>query len=116
MALLDYPAHGRTTKGGEMGVTIKEAIERIERHNIIHDGSERHAVYITEALNMAIEALKKKEPQKAENIVGTAVSAMGKCPSCGAQLNTSFLSWQTETKFCYNCGQAVKWNDTETSC
>ena len=54
--------------------------------------------------------LKKQEPQKMKNIVGTAVSAMGECPSCGRRLNTSFLPGQIKTKFCYNCGQAVKWN------
>ena len=53
--------------------------------------------------------LKAQEPQKVQDIIGTAVSAMGKCPACGVELNTSFLAQQRRTRFCYNCGQAVKW-------
>ncbi len=59
----------------------------------------------------ALELLKAQEPKKAKNVVSTAVSAMGECPSCGVGLNTSFLECQRKTKFCYNCGQAVKWYD-----
>ena len=43
-------------------MTNREAIERIERHMIIHHAEEERAVYITEALKMAIEALKEQEP------------------------------------------------------
>ena len=42
-------------------MTNQEAIDRIERHMIHHRAEERHAYYITEALNMAIEALKAQE-------------------------------------------------------
>lgn len=38
-------------------MTRKEAIERIKIHMLIHRMAEDRAVYITEALNMAIEAL-----------------------------------------------------------
>lgn len=53
-------------------MTNQEAIERIERHIIIHGAKEPHAVYITEALNMAIEALKAQEPRvmTKEEIIG----------------------------------------------
>ena len=44
-------------------MTNQEAIERIERHIIIHGAKEPRAVHITEALNMAIEALKAQEPR-----------------------------------------------------
>lgn len=45
-------------------MTNQEAIERIEQHMRIHFASEYpHAVYITEALNLAIEALKEREPR-----------------------------------------------------
>lgn len=44
-------------------MTNQEAIERIEHHIIIHGAKEPHAVYITEALNMAIEALKAQGPR-----------------------------------------------------
>lgn len=42
-------------------MTNQEAIDRIEYHMIRHRAEERHAYYITEALNMAIEALKAQE-------------------------------------------------------
>lgn len=50
------------------------------------------------------------EPKKAKNIISTAVSGIGECPSCGVGLNTAFIPGERYTKFCYNCGQAVKWD------
>ena len=42
-------------------MTAQEAIRRIRDHNEVHSARERNfAVYITEALNMAIEALVKE--------------------------------------------------------
>ena len=42
---------------------IKEAIERIEKHKQIHFTKEYpRAIKITEALNMAVETLKKTRP------------------------------------------------------
>ena len=40
---------------------IKEAIRRIEIHNRIHSAKEPRAIKITEALDMAIDALKNKD-------------------------------------------------------
>lgn len=40
-------------------MTIEEVIRRIKKHNEIHSRKERNAVYITEALNMAIKALEE---------------------------------------------------------
>ena len=51
------------------------------------------------------------EPQKAKNIVSTAVSGIGKCPICDVELDTAFIPEERHTKFCYNCGQAVKWDE-----
>lgn len=46
-------------------MTNKEAINRIKEHNRIHFQKEfPHAIYITEALNMAIDALSKSEELK----------------------------------------------------
>lgn len=59
----------------------------------------------------ALTMLKLQEPQKAKNIISTAASGIGECPSCGAGLNTAFIPGEKFTKFCYNCGQAVKWYD-----
>ena len=57
-----------------------------------------------------IHLLEARKPKMVNNIIGTSVSAIGDCPSCGRKLNTSFLSYQMQTKFCYNCGQEVKWH------
>lgn len=45
-------------------MTPQEAIQRIKQHNEIHSKNERFAIYITEALNMAVEALEKQIPKK----------------------------------------------------
>ena len=42
-------------------MTNQEAIDRIERHMFHHRGEERRAIYITEALQMAIEALNAQD-------------------------------------------------------
>ena len=65
-------------------VTREEAIDRIREHMVIHKLNEPRAVKITEALNMAIEALKE---QKAEYPV---------CEKCGKEIehiNTSVFSY-----------------------
>ena len=45
-------------------MTTREAIRRIKEHNERHSKEEIFAVHITEALNMAIEALEKQIPKK----------------------------------------------------
>ena len=44
-------------------MTNEEAIDRIREHMAIHKLNEPRAVKITEALNMAIEALKAEQPK-----------------------------------------------------
>lgn len=44
-------------------MTRNEAIDRIREHMAIHKLNEPRAVKITEALNMAIEALKEQQPR-----------------------------------------------------
>lgn len=41
----------------------QEAIERIKIHNEHHSQQERFAIYIAEALNMAVKALEKQIPK-----------------------------------------------------
>ena len=50
-----------------MGMSIDEAIRRIDEHNYIHQRKEPRAVYITEAFNTAIETMRKYH--KIEQIV-----------------------------------------------
>ena len=40
-------------------------------------------------ISLLDDFLKEQEPEKVKNIVSTAISAIGECPSCGAGLNTS---------------------------
>ena len=50
-----------------MGMTIDEAIRRIDEHNHIHQNKEPRAVYITEAFDVAINTMRKY--QRIEEIV-----------------------------------------------
>ena len=45
-------------------MTKEEAIRRIQDHMIIHKSHESRAIYITEALEMAIKALKESEKKE----------------------------------------------------
>ena len=49
-------------------MTYYEAAQRIHEHNMIHSRKEPNAVYITEALRMAIFALNRQEPRKPVHI------------------------------------------------
>lgn len=66
-------------------MTREEAIRRIENHIRIHSKQEQfRAVYITEALEMAVDALKAQEPQYPV------------CEHCGKQIdriNTSVFNY-----------------------
>lgn len=50
-----------------MGMTIDEAISRIDYHNYIHQRREPRAIYITEAFRIATSIMRKY--QKIEQIV-----------------------------------------------
>ena len=59
-----------------MGMTIDEAIRRIDEHNYIHQYKEPRAVYITEAFDVAVEAMRKY--QKMQEIL----EKVWNIPSC----------------------------------
>lgn len=90
----------------------KEAITRIETHNRIHAASEYpFAVKITEALDLAIEALKKQDPMEHHHTVvkectGGERIRTSICPSCLACIMTVEEEFP---KFCIWCGQAIDW-------
>lgn len=48
-------------------MNYEEAIKRIKIHNEHHSRKEPFSIYITEALNMAINALEKQIPKKSKN-------------------------------------------------
>ena len=92
------------TKGGEMGMTNKEAIETIEANY----PDERYTM-LREALDMAIEALEKQEEfEPVEMIddfytIGDPLRTIGwRCGKCGERI-------AGHDNYCPNCGKAVKW-------
>ena len=50
-----------------MGMTIDEAIRRIDNHNYIHQRREPRAIYISEAFKIAIDIMRKY--QKIQEII-----------------------------------------------
>lgn len=87
-------------------MTPQEAIQRIKNHNEVHKRKERNfAIYITEALNMGIEALEKQIPTRP--LEENRYYGQGKCPNCSA------VFIDKSTQYCGNCGQALDWSDLE---
>ncbi len=93
-------------------MTVKEAIYRIIKHNAIHRRKERNAILITEALNMAVEALEKQIPKKPD-ISGDSCDKDGNliydtydCPNC----HTSYEIEYEKYNYCPSCGQALDWS------
>lgn len=88
-------------------MTVQEAISRIIDHNKIHSRKEcGFAIRITEALNMAVNALEKQIPKKpARDKEGCVV-----CGNCGSydgiRIDTNF-----NEGFCHECGQAIDWGE-----
>lgn len=81
-------------------MTAQEAIRRIRDHNEVHSVRERNfAVYITEALNMAVEALEKQIPKKLKD------DGWLYCPICGRDVLLDRFD------YCPDCGQALDWSE-----
>lgn len=98
-------------QGGYMD--IKQAIRRIEDHTEIHFKKEYpRAMKITEALEMAVAALRKQDGIKHHHTMIRPVEGemrISICPSC---LWMNYTSKDDYPKFCNSCGQAIKWDDT----
>lgn len=109
-----------------MSMDIKEAIKRIKDHNRIHAVKEYpFAIKITEALDMAIEALEKQTPKKVKkekhitvhNPFGLVHNCLDfivthHCPNCNhciQEYEDSGVYPQTRNDYCNVCGQALKW-------
>lgn len=97
-------------------MTSKEAISRIKHHMEIHKLSEPNAIYITEALNMAMQALEKHIPKKPKREPEPFPKHFDKgvygfhCPVCGEDLLDECSDC---FNYCQNCGQAIDWSDEE---
>ena len=59
----------------------------------------------------ALALLKEQEAKKVLQIRNVAYRTIGYCPSCGRGLDSyeDGNSGNHITNYCYNCGQAVKW-------
>lgn len=89
-------------------MTTMEAIRSIEQHNERHSKSEPFAVYITEALAMGVEALKKQIPKKPEQDKEYPLGRV--CPRCRNYLgNVQFVP--NNYLYCQRCGQALDWEE-----
>lgn len=88
----------------------QEAIARIKEHRNIHFHNELNAIYITEALDMAAQALEKQIPKKPVGDLNSVPHY--RCAACGNGLKTYENS--TVYPYCHYCGQKLLWgSDTE---
>ena len=87
-------------------MNAQEALTRIKERRDIHFHNELNAIYITEALDMAIEALEKQIPKKpisnSHDMFGIKCCI---CPVCHCHV------YSTSNDFCHRCGQALDWSD-----
>jgi hypothetical protein len=92
-------------------MTADEAIVRIKKHNEIHSKQEHFAIHITEALHMAVEALKKQIPRQPifwrhQYYDSRFEDDWGyECPCCGNR------DIDYPEHHC-TCGQALDWSET----
>ena len=86
-------------------MTATEAIEILKEE---HDYAQLLS-YVNQALETAIEALKKQIPKKPLNPCGRYYRKAkgGNCPICGAGTNSVTYT------YCRKCGQALDWSEEE---
>lgn len=105
-------------------MTPNEAIRRIAEHNEIHSKKERQAILITEAFNMAVEALEKQIPKKSivtkhQYILKSSGEIKGykltHCPYCWEDKKVGYFDSLVDknVKYCQRCGQKLDWSDEE---
>ena len=109
-------------------MTENEAIWRIKDHMEVHRLKELRAIYITDALNTAITALKEVQQYREIGTVEECREAVKKqklktpgrtgmdeqdcyiCPNCGADIG-SIDDYFPRDRYCHECGQAIQWNE-----
>jgi rubrerythrin len=82
-------------------MTSYEAIQRIQTHNEIHSRKEPNAIYITEALQIAVKALEKQIPLKPT----TFGKGLFDCAFCGRVLE------KHSHNYCPKCGHKLDWSE-----
>ena len=110
-------------------MNAQEAIARLKEHRDIHFHNELNAIYITEALDMAIEAFEKQKISKKVieniqvhpfydanyNIVDSIEIITFKCPQCKTIIASGEIdaSCCTDINYCEKCGCKLDWSDCE---
>lgn len=94
-----------------MSMTIKQAI------HVLHLPGDHIRDYdeygygvddeLKDAMQMALDALRKREPVPAVKKKAMNRIYLYFCPSCGKLLN----EFVAKPKFCNECGQAIKWEE-----
>ena len=96
---------------------VKYSIERCISHvpdacrDCAYDAGHPYNECVEMMLKDVLALLKEKEAKKVLQIRNVAYRTIGYCPSCGRGLDSYHdgNSGEHITHFCYNCGQAVKW-------
>lgn len=94
-------------------MTEQEAIERLIQILEECTSDENAVCYVTDydeiPLRLAIKSLEKQIPRELTNIRKVKQYDgydMGNCPICGEPLDNSLYE---NLKYCFMCGQAIKW-------
>lgn len=100
----------------------RDAIARIKDHNRVHQQKEHGAFYITEALNMAVDALEKQVPKKPKRIDKNKTfdgNWTKVCPTCGKVLVERVTTKDSSIPHYYwyslhcECGQRLDWGTSD---
>ena len=91
-------------------MTVSEAIKEVVFNMSKIGLNNKSAKRVSEAKNMAIQALEKqipKKPVKSENQVVRYANTYY-CPICNLGITGTNIA-----KWCYHCGQRLDWSDEE---
>lgn len=90
-----------------MGIMPEEAIEILEEVEALDDSIYAYNPAYSEAINLAIEALKAQKPIVPKRVVRGAI-VQWRCGACDARLGDCLMG--DIDNYCRHCGRAVKWN------
>lgn len=82
---------------------LKDGMKRLRTADIKNSETYRNIL----ALDKAIAAVEKEEPQKVHRIINLELGTANFCPNCEKNLHAI-------TKRCPECGQVLDWKTTDT--